>query len=101
MEEESARIVVRVQPNASQSQVMRGKDGVWHIRVAAPAVKGKANQELIKFLSGILRVSKSHLTVEKGMTSKEKVIVINGLNQNQVVRQMTRQQEGNHVSKSH
>jgi uncharacterized protein (TIGR00251 family) len=101
VKEESARIAVRVQPNASQSKVMRSKDEVWHIKVAAPAVKGKANQELIKFLSNILGVSKSHLTVERGMTSKEKVIVINGLTQNQVMRQLAQQEEGKHVSKSH
>ena len=82
---EKARIVVRVQPNASRNEVLRVKESVLHVKIAAPPVKGKANQELIKFLSDILGVSRSDLTIEKGMTSKRKVIGINGLTQNQVM----------------
>jgi len=66
--------------------VLGFKDRALHLRIAAPPVKGKANQELIKFLSDILGVSKSNLTIEKGMTSKMKVIGISGLTQNQVIR---------------
>lgn len=88
MKEEQATFVVQVKPNASQNKVVRFKDGVLHLRIAAPPVKGKANQELIKFLSDILEISKNNLTIEKGMTNKRKVIVIDGLSQNQVVRQL-------------
>jgi len=34
VKEEQARIVVRVQPSASQNEVLSCKDGVWHIRRA-------------------------------------------------------------------
>ncbi|MFC1932331.1 DUF167 domain-containing protein [Chloroflexota bacterium] len=88
VKEEQATIVVQVQPNASQNKVLRFEDGVWYLRVAAPPIKGKANQELLKFLSDILGISKSNLTIEKGITSKRKVIVIKGLTQNQVVGQL-------------
>jgi len=87
---EKARIIVRVQPNASQNEVLRIAEGVLHIRIAAPPVKGKANQELVKFLSDILGVSKSDLTIEKGMTSKRKVIGVNGLSQSQVMEQLAK-----------
>jgi len=90
VEKEQARIVVRVQPSAGQNQVLGFKDGVLHLRIAAPPVKGKANQELIKFLSDILGVSKSNLTIEKGMTGKMKVVGISGLTQNQVIRRSQR-----------
>ena len=79
------RIVVRVQPNASRSEVLRITEGVLHVKIAAPPIKGRANQELIKFLSGVLGVVRSQLTIEKGMTSRRKVIGINGLTQNQVM----------------
>ena len=88
--ERQARIVVRVQPNAGQNEIMRFEDGVWHIRVAAPPVKGKANYALIKFLSEILGISKGNLTIEKGATSKGKIIGIDGLTQNQVTEQLGR-----------
>ena len=87
MKEEQATIVVQVQPNASQNRVARFEDGVLHLRIAAPPVKGKANRELIAFLSDILRVPKSNLTIEKGMTSKRKIVAIEGLAQQQVIEQ--------------
>ena len=88
MQEERATIVVRVQPNTSQNKVVRFEDGVWHLRIAAPPTEGKANQELIKFLSDILGVGKGNLTIEKGMTNKKKAIVVKGLTPNQVTGQL-------------
>ena len=87
-EAEQATIVVQIQPNASQSKVARFEEGVLRLRIAAPPVKGKANQELLKFLSDVLGISKIHLTIEKGMKSKRKVIAIKGLTQKQVMRQL-------------
>ncbi len=80
--------LVRVQPNASQNKVLRFEDGILHLRIAVLPVRGKANQELLKFLSDILRVSKSNLTITKGLTSNKKVIGINHLTRNQVVERL-------------
>ncbi len=88
VKEEQATIVVQVQPNASRNKIACFKNGVWHLRVAAPPVKGKANQELLKFLSDVLGVSKVNLTIEKGTTSKRKTIVIKGLTRDQVIEQL-------------
>jgi len=88
VEKEQARITVRVQPNASQNNILGFKDGVLRIRIAAPPIKGKANQELIKFLGDVLGVSKGNLAIKKGMTSKTKVIGIEELTQNQVIRRL-------------
>ena len=88
MKEEHAAITVQVQPNASQNKLTRFEQGVWYLRIAAPPIKGKANQELLKFLSDILGVSKSSLTIEKGMTSKRKLIAISGLGQTEVMRRL-------------
>jgi uncharacterized protein (TIGR00251 family) len=88
VEREQIRIVTRVQPNASRNQALGFKNGVLHIRIAAPPTKGKANHELIKFLSDILGVNKSNLIIEKGMTSQTKTIAIKGLQQKQAMRQL-------------
>jgi uncharacterized protein (TIGR00251 family) len=90
VEKEQARIIVRVRPNASQNEVLHFKDRGWHLRIAAPPIKGKANQELIKFLSDILRISKRRLIIEKGMTGKSKVIRIDESTQDQVIAQLAR-----------
>ena len=72
----------------ASSKVLGIKDIVLYVRIAAPTIKGKANRELIKFLSDILGISKSNLTIEKGRASRKKTIAIKGLSQNQVTRQL-------------
>ncbi len=65
-------------------------DGVLQVRVAAPPVKGRANLELIALLSDVLGVGRSDLTIEKGVTDRNKTIAINGLGQDQVARLLER-----------
>lgn len=89
-EKRQTKIVARVQPNARQNEVLDFKDGVLHLRIAAPPVEGKANQELIKFLSAILGVSKSCLTIEKGVSGRRKLIGIVGLTHDQVIERSQR-----------
>jgi hypothetical protein len=84
------KIVAQVQPNARQNEVTGFKDGVLHVRIAAPPVGGKANQELIKFLSALLGVSKTSLTIEKGVTSRRKLIGVTGLTLDQILERSQR-----------
>ena len=90
VETEQAKIVVRVQPNASKNKVVGFNNGVLRVRIAAHPIKGKANQELIKFISNVLGVSESNLIIEKGLTSKNKMVAIRGLGQDQVTRLLER-----------
>ena len=87
-QEESVSIVVHVKANAKQNKVVSFRDGVLYLRIAAHPTKGKANQELLEFLSNILCVSKAHLAIEKGVTIKKKMVSIKGLTQDQVTRQL-------------
>jgi uncharacterized protein (TIGR00251 family) len=86
VQKEQMRITVHVQPNANQNKVVGFRDGVLHVRIAAPPIKGKANQELVKFLSTLLGVSKSSLSIEKGVTGKKKTVAVRGLGQDRVSR---------------
>ena len=81
---EKTKIWVQVHPNARGNEVQGEKEGVWQLRIAAPPVKGRANQELVKFLSDILQISKNSLEIEKGLTSRRKLIGISGLSAEQV-----------------
>ena len=92
-EEITTKLSIQVQPNARQNQVTWFEDGVWHLRIAAPPVKGKANQMLVQFLSNILEVSKGHLFIERGATSKRKTIAIKGLSQSKVAEQLKKSLE--------
>jgi hypothetical protein len=88
MKEEQATIEVQVQPNASQNKLTRIENGILYLKIAAPPLRGKANQELIRFLSDILGVGRTSLSIVKGKTSRRKVIAIEGLTQEQVRRRL-------------
>ena len=79
MNQTSARLIVRVQPSAARSQVVRFEDGVLHLRIAAPPVRGKANRELTDFLSRLLGLPRSAITIDKGLTSRRKTLAVTGL----------------------
>lgn len=68
-------IYLKVKPNQRFDKLEKvGNE--WHIRLKAPAVDGKANAHLIEFLSAILAVSKSKITLKKGKTSRLKCLEI-------------------------
>ena len=86
--ESEAKIAVRVYPNAARNEVVGFKDGVLGVRVSAPPVKGKANDELIAFLSKVLGVSKSRIGITTGHTARNKVIAIDGLSQEEAIKRL-------------
>ena len=43
---------VRVQPNARRNAIIGFKEGVLYVKLAARPVEGKANESLVKYLSG-------------------------------------------------
>jgi len=75
------RITVKVQPGARKNAVAGYDDGVLRLKIAAPPVEGKANKELISYLSDILDVKKSAINIEKGQASRNKLISIAGISE--------------------
>ena len=86
------KISLRVHPNATRNEVVTSADGVLQVKVAAPPVKGKANKELVAFLSQVLGVGKSSLTIVKGHTSRNKVITVDGLSQEEIIKRLAPKQ---------
>ncbi len=82
-------ITVRVYPNATKNEVAGFSDGVWQVRVAAPPVKGKTNKELISFLSEVLGVGKSSVSIAQGHTSRSKLIAVDGLTQQEIMKRLS------------
>ncbi len=85
----NTKVSLLVQPGAARSEVVDFTDGAWRIRVAAPPVKGKANKELIALLSQALGVSKASITIASGFTSRRKVLTIDGLSQDEVLKRLS------------
>ena len=49
-------------------------DGTYKIELKAIPVEGKANEELIRFLSKVLGISKSKIYITSGVRSKNKLV---------------------------
>jgi hypothetical protein len=60
-------------------------EGVWSIKVVAPPVEGKANTELVKFLSRLLKVGPSRVTVKRGTSSRNKLIEVEGVSEEELL----------------
>lgn len=70
-------IYLKVKPNQRFNKVEKLETG-WQIRLKAPAIDGKANENLVEFLSELLKISKSKMILKKGHTSRLKCIDIEG-----------------------
>jgi uncharacterized protein (TIGR00251 family) len=71
------RINVQVSPGASKekARIIAG-EGILKVHLHARAVEGAANKALVEFLSDALGIAKSMITIEKGETSRKKVICL-------------------------
>jgi uncharacterized protein (TIGR00251 family) len=69
-------LTIRVQPGARRSEVVGPHGDALRIRVAAPAVDGKANAELVRFLAEHLGVPARAVEITRGHTSRTKVVHI-------------------------
>ncbi len=86
--EDSAPVTlsVRIQPRASKNEIVAMEGGGLKIRLTAPPVDGAANEALIKFLATVMSVPKSHIEIVSGHTSREKIVRISGINDEEMKR---------------
>jgi hypothetical protein len=71
-------ISLKIVPNAKREKIVSEGDG-YKVHIPAPAVDGKANAYLIKFLAGHFKVRKSAVRLVRGEASRHKVVEITGL----------------------
>ncbi len=67
---------IKAVPNSSKNRFCGIMDGALKVKIKAPAVENKANEELIKFLSKELGIPKSQISIDSGNTSKLKIVYI-------------------------
>jgi uncharacterized protein (TIGR00251 family) len=67
-------IKVRVQPRASRTEIIGEHAGGIKMRVAAPPVDGKANEECRRYLAKLLKVGATSVEIISGDSSRDKVI---------------------------
>jgi uncharacterized protein len=69
-------IRVKATPNAGNNAIFGVHAGALKIKIAAQPEKGKANSELVGFLSETLGMAKKDIQVIKGETSRNKEVLI-------------------------
>lgn len=80
----SVRFTVHVKPLRNETKLFCEPDGTLTFHVAAPPVKGKANREIVRWLSKRLRVSSSNVQLVTGIYSNVKVVEIIGMRESEV-----------------
>jgi uncharacterized protein (TIGR00251 family) len=89
------RLAIRVQPGAKADGIAgwiadaHGGE-VLKIRLRAPAVEGKANAALLEFLARQLGLRPRQITLERGDTSRHKIVQVDGMTMNEVKRRTGR-----------
>ena len=78
------RLTVHVKPLRSETRLVSEQDGTLTMHVAAPPVKGKANHEIVRWLSKGLRTSSSNVQLIAGFHSNLKVIEIKGMTEAEI-----------------
>lgn len=69
------KIEVKVIPAAKRNAILQ-EDRRCKVYLTAPAVDGRANEALVKFLAGHYGVRKSQIEIIKGLKSRHKIIII-------------------------
>ncbi len=75
-----AALHVKLTPRAKKNEITGVlQNGIVKIRVIAPPVDGKANKELIQFLSKLLKVKKNDIEIIAGISGRDKIISITNI----------------------
>ena len=84
-----ARLTVKVHPRAKRSEIAGRMGDAWKLSLAAPPVDGKANEECVRFFAELAGVPRSQVRIVMGLTSRLKVVEIEGLPQEDLERRLS------------
>ncbi len=83
-----ATLRIHVVPNAKIENVVGEHGGAIRIKLRAPAVAGKANAALVDFLAKRLKVPKLKIVLLRGHKSRDKLVRIDGLSEEELRRRL-------------
>jgi uncharacterized protein len=83
-----ATFAVKVHPRAKKNAITGELGGALKVSLTAPPIDGKANEACIDFFAKLLKVPRSSVTIASGLTSRAKVIRVDGLSAEEVRRRM-------------
>ena len=77
---------IRVLPRASKCELAGLHGDAMKIRITAPPVEGRANEECIRFLADLFNVKKTDIAITAGHKSRNKRVTVTGLTSNDIQR---------------
>ncbi|MGD0274723.1 MAG: DUF167 domain-containing protein [Syntrophales bacterium] len=75
---------VQVLPRSSRNETAGIHGDALKLKITAAPMDGKANEECILLLSGMLGVRKADITILRGHTSRRKTIFIRGMSRKEL-----------------
>jgi len=70
------KLKIKVRPGSKTDEVLREADGSIKIKITAQPINGKANKYLVEYLSNVLSIPKSKITLLRGETNSFKTLEI-------------------------
>lgn len=77
----SCTLELKVIPNAPRNEVVGWLGAALKVKVHAPALEGRANDELLDFLAETLGLPRRDLALLRGDKSRQKLVRITGLDE--------------------
>lgn len=65
---------IKAVPNSSKNEICGLYEDALKVKLKAPAVENKANEELVKYFAKLLKLPKSNVFLKSGGTSKHKTL---------------------------
>lgn len=76
LDNQGIKIRIRAVSNSSKNEICGIVESALKVKIKSPAVDNKANEELIKFFSKLLKIPKSAIILKSGSTAKIKTLYI-------------------------
>ena len=70
---------IQVVPRSRKCEIAGVITDAIKVRLTAPPVEGKANEECLRFFSGLLGISRNRLSIVSGQTSRKKTLLVSGM----------------------
>lgn len=74
-----------ISPRASKNKIKGERNGALAIALTSPPIEGRANEELIEFLSEIFSVSKTRIKILRGQRGRHKLVFITNISKETVL----------------
>lgn len=88
------KLKVKVVPGASKSEIVGWLGDALKVRVSAPPERGKANAAVEKLICSALNLPGGRARVVAGHTSQRKVLELDDVNEDQILRSLDRPTNG-------